>query len=214
MSNCRLTIRLLSPYVDGELYGQDMLEIRRHLSECAKCSAEHQSMIKVKTAIGRLPMKDPSPNFELKLHQHLFDSNARLSMSRWRMWLDDVQSLMSTPVSRRRLALVPAGLAGFAIWAMLSTPAGDNGALVIGSGAPLTSIAPDLSYIQRGTIPVNLAPMTPTFSAPAPTLNNFQNNHAADQLNDFSGQTNGVGHLGLQTSIQTVSDVSMWGNRP
>ncbi len=52
----------MSAYVDGELTGAEMLEIRRHLSECAECSEEHEAERLMKLAVSRLrtavPRKD------------------------------------------------------------------------------------------------------------------------------------------------------------
>ncbi|MGC8862665.1 MAG: zf-HC2 domain-containing protein [Armatimonadota bacterium] len=60
--NCRRVANLISAYVDGELSGAEMLAIRRHLSECAECAEEYESIRLLKQAVSRLraavPRKD------------------------------------------------------------------------------------------------------------------------------------------------------------
>lgn len=49
----------MSAYVDGELTGAQMLEIRRHLGECPDCSDEHESIRITKLAVSRLRTAAP-----------------------------------------------------------------------------------------------------------------------------------------------------------
>lgn len=65
--NCRRVVNLMSAYVDGELTGEEMLEIRRHLSGCADCEAEHQSTLFMKQALSRLNNVAPRANFSESL---------------------------------------------------------------------------------------------------------------------------------------------------
>lgn len=52
--NCRRVMNSISAYVDGELTGAEMLEIRRHLSDCAECSEEFELVKSMKFAVARL----------------------------------------------------------------------------------------------------------------------------------------------------------------
>ncbi len=52
--NCRHIINKLSAYLDGELTGEEMLLIRRHVSECESCSTELASVRKTKLLLSRL----------------------------------------------------------------------------------------------------------------------------------------------------------------
>lgn len=52
--NCHRVINSISAYVDGELTGAEMLELRRHLGECPDCRDECESVRQVKFAIARL----------------------------------------------------------------------------------------------------------------------------------------------------------------
>lgn len=52
--NCRRVMNSISAYVDGELTGSEMLEIRRHLSDCRECSEEHDLVRAMKFSVARL----------------------------------------------------------------------------------------------------------------------------------------------------------------
>ncbi len=61
--NCRRVINLLSAYIDGELAGMEMLEIRRHLSECEECREEYDSILATKHALSQLSNVAPREDF-------------------------------------------------------------------------------------------------------------------------------------------------------
>lgn len=61
--NCRRLVNLLSAYMDGELSGAEMLDIRRHLSECAECNEEYESMRVLKHTLSSLRMMQPKSGF-------------------------------------------------------------------------------------------------------------------------------------------------------
>lgn len=61
--NCRRVINSISAYVDGELTGEEMLEMRRHLSGCPDCREEYESVRLVKFSIARLKTVAPRPEF-------------------------------------------------------------------------------------------------------------------------------------------------------
>jgi hypothetical protein len=65
--NCRRVTSLLSAYIDGELTGVEMLEIRRHLSDCADCEEEHAAILFTKQALSRLGSIVPKEDFVAKL---------------------------------------------------------------------------------------------------------------------------------------------------
>ena len=52
--NCRNVTNKMSAYVDGELTGEEMLVIRRHLSDCETCSLEHMTVRKTKLLLSKL----------------------------------------------------------------------------------------------------------------------------------------------------------------
>ncbi len=60
--NCRRVVNLISAYIDGELTGAEMLEIRRHLSDCPECAEEHESIRATKLVLSRLATAVPRPD--------------------------------------------------------------------------------------------------------------------------------------------------------
>jgi anti-sigma factor RsiW len=57
--HCGRVSNLLSAYIDRELAGTEMLQIRRHLDGCPGCSAAHGSLRRVKSLIAAAPSADP-----------------------------------------------------------------------------------------------------------------------------------------------------------
>ena len=106
--NCRRTRSLLSAYIDAELTGFDMLQIRDHISRCSECGAEHESLVSVKRMLSALPDKSPRPEFVAQLQaiapkRPVDDLFTRVIP----MWLATVNSAIATatlPNSGRRVA--------------------------------------------------------------------------------------------------------------
>ena len=69
--NCKNAQSLLSAYLDDELSGREMLDIREHLSECAACAEELQCIESVKRMLGGTPVPEPSDDFEERLVSHV-----------------------------------------------------------------------------------------------------------------------------------------------
>src|SRR5437763_18911 len=61
--HCGRVSNLLSAYIDRELAGSEMLEIRRHIGHCAGCSAEHEGLRRVKSLLSSAPPIQPSEEF-------------------------------------------------------------------------------------------------------------------------------------------------------
>jgi anti-sigma factor RsiW len=57
--NCTQAERYLSAYVDGELSGAEMLRVRDHVSRCAACGRELESLRQVKGLLRALPVQHP-----------------------------------------------------------------------------------------------------------------------------------------------------------
>ena len=57
--NCHRVGNLLSAYIDGELTGVEMIEIRRHLDGCPGCQNELDDLRAVKRLVGRLHIAQP-----------------------------------------------------------------------------------------------------------------------------------------------------------
>lgn len=69
--NCRRVVNLMSAYVDGELTGEEMLGIRRHLSECDECAQEHESIRMTKMVLVRLRTAAPRPDLAASILKQL-----------------------------------------------------------------------------------------------------------------------------------------------
>ncbi len=61
--NCQRVVNLMSAYIDGELTGEEMLAIRRHMATCPDCAAEHESILVTKRAIANLAIAKPRTDF-------------------------------------------------------------------------------------------------------------------------------------------------------
>jgi anti-sigma factor RsiW len=61
--NCGRISNQLSAYIDCELTGDEMRQIRRHLSDCDRCRAEHEALLQLKTMLGRLSATAPHTGF-------------------------------------------------------------------------------------------------------------------------------------------------------
>ncbi len=69
--NCGRVSRLFSAYVDGELSGVEMLEIRNHLRSCPACQQEIESIRGLKTAMSRLQPVRASAGAEARLIERI-----------------------------------------------------------------------------------------------------------------------------------------------
>jgi anti-sigma factor RsiW len=65
--NCRSVENHLSAYLDGELPGDLMLEVRSHLADCSPCTSEMEELRALKRLLGRMPVVRPSSDFEERL---------------------------------------------------------------------------------------------------------------------------------------------------
>lgn len=97
----------MSAYVDGELTGMEMLEIRQHLSECADCAEEHESVRFVKQAVSRLATVAPHENFAASILGRLND----VSVPTHQRLINNVVSFLHKKVSPVAAALAASGLA-------------------------------------------------------------------------------------------------------
>ena len=64
--NCRRVNHLLSAYVDSELTGTEMLEIRAHLADCSACRRECEELQQTKRLLGSLALRAPRRQAEFE----------------------------------------------------------------------------------------------------------------------------------------------------
>lgn len=74
--NCKAIEAKLSAFVDGELTGVEMLEIRRHLACCKPCCEEERELRALKSILTLAPAIEPSAEFEAKLADRLREAPA------------------------------------------------------------------------------------------------------------------------------------------
>lgn len=111
--NCRRICSLLSAYIDAELTGYEMLEIRAHLDDCAPCRMEHESLRATKHLLGSLALKAPREELEALLLSQA-DRESRPA-ARWLpSWmLAALDGAVGIPVPRpRTLAAAALSVAG------------------------------------------------------------------------------------------------------
>ncbi len=83
--NCRYVQAHLSAYVDMELTGAEQQRIRAHLECCMECSAEYETLLRVKHLVRRLPTIHPPHGAEAIL-QRLVEYRIRQAPRRYRLW--------------------------------------------------------------------------------------------------------------------------------
>ncbi len=105
--NCRKVTNLMSAYVDGELTGFEMLEIRRHLSECPDCSLEHDSMRAMKQAVARLRTVAPREDFATAILSRLDE----VEIPSYQRLINSVASFAHRKLSPVAAALAASGIA-------------------------------------------------------------------------------------------------------
>lgn len=71
--NCSRITNLLSAYIDGELTGQEMLEIRHHLASCNECQDEYESLRSTKQMMSHLRRMSPRDGFATDIITRLDD---------------------------------------------------------------------------------------------------------------------------------------------
>lgn len=105
--NCRHVVNLLSAYVDGELTGTEMLEIRRHVSTCSECADEYQAVLFTKRAVSRLETVAPREDFMVKLMASLDE----VQVTPYQRAINNIARLFHKRFNPAAAALTASGLA-------------------------------------------------------------------------------------------------------
>ena len=61
--NCHRARQLISPFLDHQLTGRQMLDLQSHFSECASCEAEVRSLSQLKSLLRGLHSQQPARGF-------------------------------------------------------------------------------------------------------------------------------------------------------
>ncbi len=156
--NCRRAINLMSAYVDGELTGEEMLAIRRHMATCPECAEEHQSVVLTKRAVANLATAKPRQDFAAAIISQL----NQITVPRHQRFADWLIHILRDKVSPVAAALAVSGAAlvimsagevdrltpsattemtGAPVHQVTFVRSIDDGSGVLGSGEPLKLVA-------------------------------------------------------------------------
>ncbi len=148
--NCRFARQLISPYLDGQLTGREMLALGDHLADCESCRHEMQSLKQVKSLLRGLA--EPRPPLELSRRLSSQEIYTQSISSR-------VVNLPPRPQRGRRLM---AALALSCLTLFAFAPASRDGQVVPSAG-PLTSFPSPATASQEMLLP----PTRPAMGPPA-----------------------------------------------
>ena len=159
--NCRRVSSLLSAYLDAELTGAEMLEVRAHLEACCTCRAEHESLQQTKHLLASLALRAPRPEFEALLRADLERAVSCPLALRWLpaswllAWRDGAVAL-SLPRPRPLLAAAALSLTTlFLATATVHSPPArpDQEPLPRTALAPTPELYPSYSYVPAFPLP-------------------------------------------------------------
>ena len=105
--NCRRVVNLMSAYVDGELTGEEMLAIRRHMSECEECAEEHKLTRMTKLALANLRTAAPRKDLARLITMQLDE----VQIPRYQRYVSSVFRVMHEKLSPVAAALAVSGVA-------------------------------------------------------------------------------------------------------
>jgi hypothetical protein len=135
--NCRRVSSLISAYIDGELTGVEMLEIRDHLKSCRSCTLQYESLRYTKQLLSHLAYAQP----RVGLAQRICSQLEVVHVPAYQRFLNRVLSL-----SRSRLTPVAVGCAaiGAVLVVLVSSPVTESN---------LTSLPKQNSYVSSDQLP-------------------------------------------------------------
>jgi len=152
--NCHRARQLISPFLDQQLTGREMLVLQQHFSECASCEAERHSIRQVKALLRALHQPRPRPDLPGAISMRLAEAEQPV----WRVLsLTVTSSWPPRPQRGRRLAtaLALSCLTVLSFAATCFAPASRDGALTA-SGFFLPMGPPSTQPILVETSPVLL----------------------------------------------------------
>lgn len=102
--NCSFVSSRMAGYVDGELSGDEMLAVRRHVEGCSACRQQFEHDRGIKLAVATLPEREASAEFETRLIAAVRQASAKKSAP-----------AVTWPTSRMAFALAAAAVAMFCV---------------------------------------------------------------------------------------------------
>lgn len=152
--NCHRARQLISPYLDQQLTGREMLALQQHFSDCASCEAERRSIRQVKMLLRALHEPRPRPDLPGVISVRLAEMEQPL---RRVLPLTAALPWPPRPQRGRRLAtaLALSCLTVFSFAATCFAPASRDGALT-SSGFFLPTAPPSTQPVLVETGPAGL----------------------------------------------------------
>lgn len=126
--NCHRARQLISPYLDQQLTGREMLSLQEHFSVCKSCEAERRSIHQVKMLLRALHDPRPRPDFSGAISMRLAEAEQPL----WRILSLNAASSWPPPPQRGRRLVTALALSCLTVLSFAATcfaPASRNGAL-------------------------------------------------------------------------------------
>lgn len=139
--NCHRARQLISPFLDQQLTGREMLVLQQHFSECASCEAERRSIRQVKMLLRALHEPRPRPDLPSVISVRLTEAEQPL----WRgLTLTVTPSWPPRPQRGRRLitALALSCLTVLSFAAACFAPASRDGMLTSSGFLLQTGLTP------------------------------------------------------------------------
>lgn len=135
--NCHRAHQLVSPYLDHQLTGAEMLEIQQHLGGCRSCAEEYEAARHIKSLLRSLRVQEPVGPLDARIAQRVTQQDGAFS------WALPTRPAPPRPQAGRRLtaALALSCVALFAITPSFAPPARDSAAGRAPASAGLGQIA-------------------------------------------------------------------------
>lgn len=144
--NCHRISNLLSAYIDGELTGMEMLDIRRHIDQCPTCREELEQVRAVKRMVGRLKTAEPRPDFAAGICASLDPIQPYSFLRVWaEMWQSAFHRLSPTVAA---VSLVVLGMIVFTAGKVDEKLTAQNRPPVIETGSVLVSLPGGPAAVQ------------------------------------------------------------------
>jgi len=210
--NCRKVSSLLSAYIDRELTGEEMLDIRGHLGTCSVCRAEQESLVQTKRLLSSLALQTPRAELEqlLVVHAERETTPSLLSRVLPPEWTDAMLfrwegvGNLGSPRLRPLAATAVLSLAGLCLaTASVSGPSDEGGASEMTSRAFAVYASPNETLM---TVPT--APMISDLSR-RPNTSAVQAAMAPVSFSSAPGST--VWEMATP-GLSTVSNHPVWGS--
>jgi anti-sigma factor RsiW len=174
--NCHKVSSLISAYIDGELTGIEMLEIRRHLGDCHACTTQYESLRETKQLLARLKYATPRPDLASRIC-------ARLDVVQIPGYQRVLNSLLA--YGRARVTPLAAGCAAVSVTLMLLVSTSVHG--------------PDVVALNRSSFAVGSLGMPTVSSKPATVEDTFSHSTEAPQTFASMPVPNELGSHGVLT---------------